>query len=180
MKSCLWKLGLGFWTHGFIATSFGSKDENNLPPINDWMSGVTCCISFIHVAQQLPSCSCTSEFWKTLLAKPNPDANYFYLMRGELTKIGEYMTSFSKIVGKNKKENEHCHVLHSIRSHRSSKLFIKHTIAKDYFKDIFWDYFIFNKKTLCVVIIAIISYNVASLWKFQYFRRPIYILLLQK
>ena len=101
MKSCLWKLGLGFWTHGFIATSFGSKDENNLPPITDWMSGVTCCISFIHVAQQLPSCSCTSEFWKTLLAKPNPDANYFYLMRGELTKIGEYMTSFSKIVGKN-------------------------------------------------------------------------------
>ena len=35
------------------------------------------------------------------LAKPNPDDNYFYLMRGELTKIGEYMTSLSKTAGKN-------------------------------------------------------------------------------
>ena len=33
---------------------------------------------------------------KALLAKPNPDANYFYLMLGELTKIGECMTSLSK------------------------------------------------------------------------------------
>ena len=40
-------------------------------------------------------------YMKALLAKPNPDANYFYLMRGELTKIGEYMTSCSKITGKN-------------------------------------------------------------------------------
>ena len=38
---------------------------------------------------------------KALLAKPNPDANYFYLMRDELTKIDEYMTSFSKIARKN-------------------------------------------------------------------------------
>ena len=31
-----------------------------------------------------------------------------------------------------------------------------------------------NKKTLYVVTIAIICSNLASLWKFQYFRRPIY------
>ena len=31
-----------------------------------------------------------------------------------------------------------------------------------------------NKKTLCVVTIAIICSNLASLWKFQSFRRPIY------
>ena len=83
---------------------------------------------------------------KALLAKPNPDANYFYLMRDELIKIDEYMTSFSKIARKNWKGNKHCHVLHSIHSHRRSKLFIiEHTIAKDYFKDIFWDCFSFNK-----------------------------------
>ena len=41
--------------------------------------------------------------WKgqALLAKPYPDANYFYLISGELTKIEECMTSFSKIAGKN-------------------------------------------------------------------------------
>ena len=33
---------LGSWLY----TSFESKEENNLPPITDWMSGVTCCISF--------------------------------------------------------------------------------------------------------------------------------------
>ena len=33
---------------------------------------------------------------------------------------------------------------------------------------------IHNKKTLCVVTIAMIYFNLASLWKFQYFRRPIY------
>ena len=44
---------------------------------------------------------------KALLAKPNPDANYFYLMLGELTKIGECMTSPSKIAGKNQKGNKH-------------------------------------------------------------------------
>ena len=39
------------------------------------------------------------ETWKrkTLLAKPNLDTNYFWLILGELTKIGECMTSFSKI-----------------------------------------------------------------------------------
>ena len=31
-----------------------------------------------------------------------------------------------------------------------------------------------NKKTLCVVTIAMICSNLAYLWKFQYFRRPIY------
>ena len=31
-----------------------------------------------------------------------------------------------------------------------------------------------NKKTLCVVTITIICSNLASFWKFQYFRRPIY------
>ena len=31
-----------------------------------------------------------------------------------------------------------------------------------------------SKKTLCVVTIAVICSNLASLWKFQYFRRPIY------
>ena len=33
---------------------------------------------------------------------------------------------------------------------------------------------VINKKTPCVVTIAIICSNLASLWKFQYFRRPIY------
>ena len=41
------------------------------------------------------------KYKKALLAKLNPEANYFYLMLGELAKIGEYMTSFSKIAGKN-------------------------------------------------------------------------------
>ena len=41
-------------------------------------------ISFVHYIH---------GYMKALLAKPNPDANYLYLMRGELTKIGEYMTS---------------------------------------------------------------------------------------
>ena len=31
-----------------------------------------------------------------------------------------------------------------------------------------------NKKTLCIVTIAMICSNLASFWKFQYFRRPIY------
>ena len=31
-----------------------------------------------------------------------------------------------------------------------------------------------NKKTLCVVAIAMIYSNLASLWTFQYFRRPVY------
>ena len=31
-----------------------------------------------------------------------------------------------------------------------------------------------NKKTLCAVTIAIICSNLASCWKFLYFRRPIY------
>ena len=31
-----------------------------------------------------------------------------------------------------------------------------------------------NKKTLCVITIAMICSNLASIWKFQYFRRPIY------
>ena len=31
-----------------------------------------------------------------------------------------------------------------------------------------------NKNTLCAVTIAMICSNLASLWKFQYFRRPIY------
>ena len=30
----------------WLYMSFGSKEENNLPPITAWMSGVTCCISF--------------------------------------------------------------------------------------------------------------------------------------
>ena len=37
---------------------------------------------------------------KALSAKPNPDANYFYLILDELNKVGECMTSFSKIAGK--------------------------------------------------------------------------------
>ena len=53
---------------------------------------------------------------KALLAKPNPDANHFYFISDELTKIGEYMTSFSKMA--QKKVNKHCHVLHLIHSHR--------------------------------------------------------------
>ena len=32
----------------------------------------------------------------------------------------------------------------------------------------------YNKKTLCVITIGIICSNLASLRKFQYFRRPIY------
>ena len=80
--------------------------------------------------------------WQNLIPTPI----IFYLMRDELIKIDEYMTSFSKIARKNWKGNKHCHVLHSIHSHRRSKLFIiEHTIAKDYFKDIFWDCFSFNK-----------------------------------
>ena len=36
--------------------------------------------------------------------------------------------------------------LSSTHSHKKSKLFIiNRTIAKDYFKDIFWEYFSFNK-----------------------------------
>ena len=31
-----------------------------------------------------------------------------------------------------------------------------------------------NKKTLCVLTIAMICSNLTPLWKFQYFRRPIY------
>ena len=30
----------------WLYMSFGSKEENNLPPITAWMSSVTCCISF--------------------------------------------------------------------------------------------------------------------------------------
>ena len=30
----------------WLYMSLGSKEENNLPPITAWMSGVTCCISF--------------------------------------------------------------------------------------------------------------------------------------
>ena len=33
---------------------------------------------------------------------------------------------------------------------------------------------IFNKKTLCVVTMAMICSNLATLWKFQYFQTPIY------
>ena len=32
----------------------------------------------------------------------------------------------------------------------------------------------YNKKTLCVITIAMICSSLASLWKFQYFRRSIY------
>ena len=38
---------------------------------------------------------------KALLAKPNPNATYFYLMLGDLTKIAGCVTSLSKIAGKN-------------------------------------------------------------------------------
>ena len=52
--------------------------------------------------------------WKALLAKPNSDVNYFYLMLGELTKTGECMTSLSNIARKNSKGNKHCRVLHRL------------------------------------------------------------------
>ena len=67
---------------------------------------------------------------KAFLAKPNVDANYFYFILGELTKISQCMTSFSKIA--EKKLNKHCHVLHSIHSHNrwSKLLIINHSIAE--------------------------------------------------
>ena len=100
---------------------------------------------------QLPISSMVDEWYqyrKALLAKPNPGTNYFYFILGDLTKIAQCMTSFSKIAQKKKKKNlnKHCHVLHSVHWDRLSKLLIiNHTIGKNYFKDSFWDYFSFNK-----------------------------------
>ena len=44
-----------------------------------------------------------SESMKALLAKPNPDANYFSFILGELAKIGECRRHFQKYRNKTRK-----------------------------------------------------------------------------
>ena len=71
MKSCFWKFGVGFWTHGFIRLLDRRRKITYHPLLIGFflkvisMQEARCNMLHLHVAQQLPSCSCTSELSST-------------------------------------------------------------------------------------------------------------------